>query len=121
MKIILIVDDSQMTRNFYTSLLVSSGYQVETASNGVEGLEKVLSSQVDVVISDINMPGLDGFEMVRRIREESEFANLPILLISGENDPEEVENGKIAGATGFLVKPINPEKFLSELTLLLNR
>ena len=96
-------------------LLLESGYEVETANDGRDALNKVASSKFDVVISDVNMPNMGGFELVKALRDKPQYKFVPILMLTTETSTEKKQQGKSAGATGWLVKPFNPETLLKTL------
>ena len=110
---ILIVDDSPSMRNMVSTTLVASGHKVDDAVDGQAALLKIKTSQYDAVISDINMPNMDGIELVRQIRSLANYKYTPVLLLTTESANDKKLEGKSAGATGWLVKPFNPEKLIS--------
>ena len=95
--------------------LRDAGYEVETANDGRDALNKVASSKFDVVISDVNMPNMGGFELVKALRDKPQYKFVPILMLTTETSTEKKQQGKSAGATGWLVKPFNPETLLKTL------
>jgi two-component system chemotaxis response regulator CheY len=88
---------------------------VETANDGREALTKAQSTKFDVVISDVNMPNMGGFELVKAIRGNPQYKFIPILMLTTETSMEKKQEGKLAGATGWLVKPFNPDTLLKTL------
>ncbi len=120
MKRILIVDDSEMVRNFHTYILKTAGYHVETADDGTTGLEKFFLDPFDLLITDINMPQMDGYTLIQRIRDEDEFEEIPIIIISTEEEMKDKQKGFDVGANIYIVKPTEPEKMVANVKLLLD-
>ena len=112
---ILAVDDSVSIRQMVSHTLRDAGYEVETANDGQDALNKVASSKFDVVISDVNMPNMGGFELVKALRGKPQYKFVPILMLTTETSTEKKQQGKSAGATGWLVRPFNPETLLKTL------
>ncbi|AMF93300.1 response regulator [Vibrio fluvialis] len=112
---ILAVDDSISIRQMVSHTLMDAGYEVETANDGREALTKAQSTKFDVVISDVNMPNMGGFELVKAIRGNPQYKFIPILMLTTETSMEKKQEGKLAGATGWLVKPFNPDTLLKTL------
>ncbi|MDP2572587.1 response regulator [Vibrio penaeicida] len=112
---ILAVDDSVSIRQMVSHTLKDAGYDVETANDGSDALKKAKMTKFDVVISDVNMPIMGGFELVKAIRGNPQYKFIPILMLTTETSMEKKQQGKSAGATGWLVKPFNPETLLKTL------
>ncbi|ELP5726911.1 response regulator [Vibrio vulnificus] len=112
---ILAVDDSVSIRQMVSHTLKDAGYEVETANDGSDALNKSKLTKFDVVISDVNMPNMGGFELVRAMRSIPQYKFIPILMLTTETSPEKKMEGKSAGATGWLVKPFNPDTLLKTL------
>ncbi|GLQ76209.1 response regulator [Vibrio sp. vnigr-6D03] len=112
---ILAVDDSVSIRQMVSHTLKDAGYDVETANDGSDALKKAKMTKFDVVISDVNMPVMGGFELVKAIRGNPQYKFIPILMLTTETSMEKKQQGKSAGATGWLVKPFNPETLLKTL------
>lgn len=110
---VLVVDDSASMRNMVKATLMSAGHQVKDAENGQAALSLAKSASFDAVITDLNMPVMDGITLVRELRGLSSYTYTPILLLTTESAGDKKAAGKDAGATGWLVKPFNPEKLLS--------
>ncbi|MBI5634172.1 MAG: response regulator [Nitrospirae bacterium] len=106
---ILVVDDCATTRKLLTLYLRSKGYEVATAENGLDGLEKVGKEGVNLVLSDLNMPYMDGLEFVKSLRANPDTAELPVVMVTTEADPEEKEKAMKAGANGYMIKPVTAE------------
>ena len=109
MATIFIVDDSTTMRQMVNFTLSSAGHEVVEAMNVDEALKLAPSKKFDLVISDINMPGRSGIDLVRALRALPAFKQTPILMLTTESQPEMRDAGRAAGATGWIVKPFNPE------------
>ena len=107
---ILTVDDSRTMRDLLRLALTQRGYRVLQAVDGLDGLETLETGAPDVIITDINMPRLDGFGFIERVRKEERYRATPILVLTTESGPEMKERARRAGATGWIVKPFDPEK-----------
>jgi len=112
---ILVVDDSNSIRDMVNFTLQSAGYDTEQACNGQDGLTKAQGSAFDLVISDVNMPIMDGITLCQELRKLPSFKFTPILMLTTESSGDMKLKGKAAGATGWLVKPFNPEKLLATI------
>ena len=113
MKKILTVDDSSSVRQMVGFTLRSAGYEVVEAVDGKDGLGKAGAHKVDLVITDLNMPVMDGIEMITEIRKLSDHSFTPILMLTTESQPEKKDAGRKAGATGWIVKPFNSDQLVS--------
>ncbi len=109
---ILAVDDSRTMRDMVALTLQGAGFTVVEACDGVDALEKLGDGRFDLIITDVNMPKLDGISLVRKIRERPDFKGTPILILTTESDGTKRQEGRSAGATGWIVKPFDPEKLL---------
>ncbi|QQN73360.1 response regulator [Croceicoccus sp. YJ47] len=107
---ILTVDDSPSMRALLRNALTTNGFEVEQAEDGQEALDWLASNEVDVVLTDINMPRLDGFGLIERLRSSARHSNRPILVLSTESSDEKKRRARDAGATGWIVKPFDAEK-----------
>jgi len=112
---VLVVDDSNSIRDMVSFTLKSAGYDTVEAKDGVEGLTKAKSSDFDLVISDVNMPNMDGINLCQELRKLPTFKFTPILMLTTESSGDMKSKGKAAGATGWLVKPFNPDKLLATI------
>lgn len=112
-KTVLTVDDSRTMRDMVSFTLKSAGYDVLEAGDGQQALGVVTSKKVDLVIADLNMPVMDGLTLIRRLRALPTARTLPILMLTTESDEKKKQEGRAAGATGWIVKPFNPEKLVS--------
>ncbi|WP_100658413.1 response regulator [Alteromonas flava] len=110
---ILTVDDSASMRAMVTFTLSEQGHEVAEAENGQIGLEVAKSQQFDLVISDVNMPIMDGIELITRLRQEPAYKFTPILMLTTESGQDKKMEGKQAGATGWVVKPFDPQKLVA--------
>lgn len=115
MAAILAVDDSASIRQMVRYTLTQAGHAVTDAADGSQGLAAAQRQAFSAVITDVNMPGIDGIELVRRLRALPNYRFTPILLLTTESAPEKKQQGKAAGATGWLVKPFEPQKLLTTL------
>ena len=111
-KKILTVDDSASIRQMVTFTLKSAGYDVVEAADGNAGLSKAQAGQVGLVLTDQNMPGMDGLSLIRALRQLPSYANTPILMLTTESSDQMKAQGRAAGATGWLVKPFDPQKLI---------
>lgn len=111
-KKILTVDDSASIRQMVSFTLKQAGYEVVEAIDGQDGLAKAQANNVDLVITDLNMPNMNGIELIRSLRQEGAYKFTPILMLTTESDDSKKTDGKQAGATGWIVKPFNPEQLL---------
>ncbi|MBN4054160.1 response regulator [Nitrospira defluvii] len=112
-KTILAVDDSKSMRQMVSFTLSGAGYDVVEAVDGKDGLEKLNGKTVHLVLTDQNMPNMDGLNMIKSIRSMSQYKMLPILMLTTEASDDMKRQGKEAGATGWLVKPFDPDKLLT--------
>jgi len=96
-KVILVADDSPSIRKFVSFSLTMQGYEVISACDGMEALEKLPNSKVDLVVTDLNMPNMDGFELIKAIRANPEYQELPIIILSSLSSSEDIEKGMVAG------------------------
>lgn len=112
-KKILAVDDSISIRKSISFVLTQEGYEVVEAVDGVNGLAKAKEDKFNLVITDINMPNMDGIEMIKQIRQTEGYKFTPIIALTTENQDSKMQEGKAAGATGWIVKPFTSEKLLA--------
>lgn len=112
---ILVVDDSASVRNMVAFSLKQEGYDVVEAVDGKDGLNKAGSARFDLVLTDVNMPNMDGITLCSELRKLAAFKFTPILMLTTESSDAMKAKGKDAGATGWLVKPFNPEKLISTI------
>ena len=114
-KTILTIDDSRTMRDMLMLALSDAGYRVVQAVDGVHGLEVLGSEAPDVIITDINMPRMDGFGVIENVRKDERHRATPILVLTTESDATKKDRARAAGATGWIVKPFNPEKLVSAI------
>ncbi len=116
-RVILVVDDSPTMRGMVSHALNEAGFETKEAENGKDALIKLTmmedgGTKPDVIVTDINMPEMDGIELVKEIRKLSAFKHVPVLVLTTDNTDEKKEVGRAAGATGWLVKPFDSELIL---------
>lgn len=119
-KIILIVDDSEFVRSYHSYILEEANFQVVTAVDGSDGLEKLYTNSCDLVLSDINMSNMDGYEFIRRVRADKKFSALPIIIVSTESEARDKMKGFEAGANLYIVKPSSPEIMVENIRMVLS-
>lgn len=110
---ILAVDDSSSMRQMVAFTLKGAGHQVVEAADGQEALNKAKSQKFDLVITDVNMPVMDGITFIRHLRGEASYKFTPMLMLTTESSMDKKSEGKAAGATGWIVKPFNPDQLLN--------
>ncbi|HRH13133.1 MAG TPA: response regulator [Azonexus sp.] len=115
-KCILAVDDSASIRQMVSFTLRSAGYEVIEAVDGEDGLAKAQGKIVDLVLTDQNMPRMDGLSMVRALRRLPDYRTAPILILTTESGDDMKREGRAAGATGWLVKPFDPKRLVEVVT-----
>lgn len=115
MKTILTVDDSRTMRQLLRSALSDAGFDVIQAEDGVHGLEVLEGCAPDVIITDVNMPRMDGLTFIERLRADGERRAIPVLVLTTENDAPKKARAKAAGATGWIVKPFDPKKLVDAI------
>lgn len=118
-KKILIVDDSGLIRNVANKAALEAGYETLLADDGTEGLELIQKEKVDLIFSDINMPKMNGLEMIEKIRAMDEYKFVPIVMLTTESKSELKEKAQAMGVKAWLLKPFNKDKFLLVLSKLL--
>jgi len=118
-KTVLIVDDSATMRQMVAFTLREAGYQVVEAEHGQDALNKMPLSQINAVITDLNMPVMDGFTYIKSVRAIPSYKSLPILMLTTESQLSKKEEGKAAGATGWIIKPFDPERLLQVMAKVL--
>ena len=112
-KKVLVVDDSASMRQMVTFTLQSAGFETIEGANGVEALSVIGGQSIDLVITDLNMPEMDGITLIKELRCKPEFKFTPIVLLTTESQDAKKQEGRAAGATGWMVKPFNPEQLLT--------
>ena len=112
-KHILVVDDSKTIRNLVAFVLKAEGFRVSTAEDGLDAMEKLYSlDQVDLIVSDVNMPRMDGFTFIKNIRAQDAYKDIPIIVLSTEGQEKDIQTGMALGANLYMVKPAQPEKMV---------
>ena len=114
-KTVLTVDDSASIRQMVSFTLKAAGYQVVEAVDGEDGLNKAKAGSVNLVLTDQNMPKMDGLTLVKNLRALPQYKTAPILMLTTESDPQKKERGKALGATGWIVKPFDTDKLVAAL------
>ena len=118
-QVILAVDDSASMRQMVRFTLESAGFKVVQAADGVEALDFARANEVDLVLTDVNMPRMDGITLVRELRALASYRFTPVLVLTTESGSDTKQRGKQAGATGWIVKPFSPEQLISTIARVL--
>lgn len=119
---LLIVDDSTMLRDMLSYALNEGGYNdVVEAVDGIDGLEKAKSTYFNLIITDVNMPNMDGLTFIEELRKLPEYSKTPILVLTTERSDEMKSKGKAVGATGWIVKPFVPDQLLKAVNIVLTK
>ena len=116
---VLVVDDSPVIRALESYILKANGYSVETASNGIEALEKLYSGEFELMVVDINMPKMDGIQLIKAVREQELYMNIPIIIVTSEEEEEDRRKGIEAGANIYLIKPTQPDTLVTNVKMLI--
>ncbi|MTJ03832.1 MAG: response regulator [Sediminimonas qiaohouensis] len=112
---ILAVDDSRTMRSMLQATLTDAGFEVDVAEDGVDGLDKLECTAPDLIITDINMPRLDGFGFIEGVRTGRQMASVPILVLTTETGEHLKQRARASGATGWIVKPFDETKLISTI------
>ena len=112
-KTALIVDDSPSIRQLVAFTMKDAGFNVVDAANGQEAIQKVAGQRLDLVVTDLNMPVMDGIAMIRQLRSNPLYKFTPILMLTTESQESKKQEGKAAGASGWIIKPFDPRKLLA--------
>ena len=112
-KSILTVDDSASMRQMVKLTMSAAGYEVVEAADGTQGLDVARCKVVDMVLTDLNMPGMDGVTLIRELRKLRTYTGIPIILLTTESDGARKLEAKAAGATGWITKPFQPDQLLA--------
>lgn len=118
-KSILIVDDSTTVQSYVAIALKPKGFDTIKANNGVEALEKLKIIDVSLIITDINMPFMDGITLIKNLRSSEDYKDVPIIILSSLTDEEYIKQGMKSGANSYLFKPFKPEELVNEVTQVL--
>jgi two-component system chemotaxis response regulator CheY len=119
MKRVLAVDDSVSMRELVRATLTDAGFEVVSAEDGTRAYQAALGSQFDVVLSDVNMPSMDGIGLVEKLRACPEYRLVPIVMLTTESSAEMKARARAAGATGWIIKPFDPERLIGAVKRLL--
>ncbi|HEY4369344.1 MAG TPA: response regulator [Steroidobacteraceae bacterium] len=112
---ILAVDDSPSMREMVRIALLAAGFDVKAAVDGQDALAQARASDFDLVLSDVNMPGMDGIMLIKALRAEAAYRLTPILMLTTESSPDKKRAGREAGATGWIVKPFDPKQLVATM------
>lgn len=112
-KMIMTADDSASVRQMVSFTLNQAGYDVVEAVDGRDALEKIGENPVNMLVTDLNMPKMDGIELIKAVRGKDKFKFMPIIMLTTESQAEKKQQGRLAGATGWIVKPFKPEQLLA--------
>lgn len=112
---ILAVDDSASMRQMVSFTLKSAGFEVTEAEDGKVALDLAKKGKYNLILADVNMPNMDGLSLIRALRAENDYKFTPMLMLTTEAGPEKKQEGKAAGATGWIVKPFNPEQLVATI------
>jgi len=118
-KTILIVDDSDSLREVVGIALKNAGYEVIEGADGQEGLNQLDGKKIHLIISDVNMPNMNGIEMVKKIKEMAEYKFTPIIMLTTESGEDLKDEGRSAGVKAWMVKPFKPEQMLDAVSKLI--
>jgi len=111
-RLIMTADDSSSVRQMVSFTLKQAGYEVVEAVDGQDAIDKLAGHQIHMLITDLNMPRLDGIELIKQVRAHAAYKFIPIIMLTTESQPEMKAKGKEAGATGWIIKPFKPEQLL---------
>lgn len=119
-KVILVADDSSTVRKFVSFSLKMENFNVITAEDGMDALEKMSQTHVDLAIVDLNMPNMDGFELIQNIRNSDDYGRLPVIILSSERGENAKERGEEVGANAYLEKPFDVKMIQFQVSKFLN-
>jgi two-component system chemotaxis response regulator CheY len=118
---ILVVDDDKTTRKLLNLFLKAKGYEVVTAENGLDAMEKMGTESINLVVTDMNMPYMDGIELTKNLRNDEDWKNIPIVMVTTESDEDERKNAMDAGVDDYIVKPANAEQITDSVKKILKK
>jgi len=118
---ILVVDDDKTTRKLLSLYLKGAGFEVSTAENGLNAMEKLGSETFQLVLTDLNMPFMDGIEFIKTMKSNPGTSGIPALMITTESDEEEMRKAREAGADGYLTKPVTAEVVMSKIRQMMGK
>ncbi len=116
---VLIVDDSQIVLNLHSYIFEEAGFECAVAENGYLALEMLNREQFDLVVTDVNMPRMDGYELTRNVRKTPGYENVPVIMVSTEEEARDKMKGMEAGANIYVVKPAEPRALIANANMLL--
>ncbi|PJZ45764.1 response regulator [Leptospira brenneri] len=116
---ILIIDDSAVFRKIISVHLKNASFDLIEAGDGLEGLKQLEGNEVDLIVSDMNMPNMDGISFIKKVKENPKYKFTPIIMLTTESQPEKKQQGLDAGAKAWLTKPFSPEELLDTISKLL--
>lgn len=119
-KLVLIVETSSSIRKFISLTLKIAGFTTLTAVDGMDAFEKLSNVDVDLLITDINLPNIDGISLIKSLRKDKKFENLPIIVLSSLSSENDIKEAIDAGANSYLIKPFNDKKLLFEISKYFN-
>ncbi|MCL4539156.1 MAG: response regulator [Bacteroidetes bacterium] len=119
-KAVMVVDDSESIRKFLVFALRSQGISVVAARDGMDALEKLSLNRVDLIITDLNMPNMDGYEFLKALREDREYSEVPVIILSSLSGDQDIEAGLRLGANSYLVKPFDQKRIQYEVAKYIN-
>lgn len=117
-KRVMTVDDSATVRQVLHMTLEGAGYQVFQAEDGQDALTKMSVQEIDLLVTDLNMPNMDGIELIKQIRQSPGKRFMPIIMLTSESHPDKKQEGKAAGASGWIVKPFKPAQLLAVVRMI---
>ena len=112
-RVIMTADDSSSVRQMVSFTLKQAGYEVIEAVDGQDAVDKLSGKKIDMLITDLNMPRMDGIDLIKQVRANPASKFIPIIMLTTESQPEMKQRGKEAGATGWIVKPFKPEQLIA--------
>lgn len=112
-KVIMTADDSASVRQMVAFTLKGAGYEVVEAVDGQDALGKLNKTAVNMLVTDLNMPNMDGIELIKQVRAKAQFKFMPIIMLTTESQDSKKQAGRAAGATGWIVKPFKPDQLLA--------
>jgi len=115
-KTILLAEDSSSVRKFVSLALKMQGFRVIAAEDGMQALEFLPKEHIDLVVTDLNMPNMDGYELIRNIRANEQYKSIPIIILSSLSKDEDIKEGMDAGANSYLIKPFNTKRIQYEIS-----
>jgi two-component system chemotaxis response regulator CheY len=118
---ILVVDDDKTTRKLLNLFLKAKGYEVVTAENGLDAMEKLGTESINLVVTDMNMPYMDGIELTKNLRNDENWKNIPIVMVTTEADADERKKAVEAGVDDYLVKPANADQITDSIKRILKK